>query len=470
LKEGINIQREKIQQGNPKIALVKPCRIDQGVTRLSPQEITMSIRQFDLIKSTKSICFFIPASGSGSRMFGFFFDYLTNPNPAHETITAVENLVQGIQDLTFYQLMPPEWKTQIDAGELNVRQMLETILYSKPFEFATKAKGLIPFHSVGNRLYTPVEEHLNAGFEICGDNPNFHFTISSESTEDFRQCIENWSDQEKRPVHFVLSVQHPDTDSIAFGENMAPIKSESGDNVMRPSGHGALLDNLNSISADLIFIRNIDNIQHPSKREPSTRYRKSLAGELLTLQSAVFELLAAIDRGEEVHETSKALNQRFDLGIRIETLANTERLHEYLNRPIRVCGVVRNEGQPGGGPFWVLDKDGNLSRQIIEKAQISNDPSQLDHLMNATHFNPVDIVCAVKNYKGEKFDLKQFRNPDLYFIVHKTQEGRDIRYVEQPGLWNGGMEMWITLFYEIDNDCFSPVKSVLDLLMPLHQK
>ena len=229
------------------------------------------------------------------------------------------------------------------------------------------------------------------------------------------------------------------------------------------------MENLNQLNADLILIRNIDNIQHQDFAPPSIQARKMLCGVLLEFQKAIFSVLALIDREQDYRDELEKLNTTYHLQLAENLFGDIEAIKEILNRPIRVCGMVRNEGQPGGGPFWVKDHQGNFTRQIIEKSQISNKTSQLTLLIKSTHFNPVEIVCSPKNYKGEKFNLLNFRDDSHYFIVQKTHEGNPIQFVEQPGLWNGGMANWNTLFYEIENECFSPVKTVLDLLKPLHK-
>ena len=269
--------------------------------------------------------------------------------------------------------------------------------------------------------------------------------------------------------YFEFSVQDEATNSIAFTTTGEPLRDKNGQLITRPAGHGALVENLNQIDADLIYIRNIDNVQHQDHAEQSAQSRKMLSGALLQFQELVFTLLSLIDAGEPYEELLSELNLTYQLEIKPSDFGNSAKIRAILDRPIRICGMVRNEGQPGGGPFWVKDNEGQISRQIVEKSQIPNKSNQLMMLIKSTHFNPVEIICAPKNYKGEKFNLNNYRDDSQYFIVQKTYKGSPVQFIEEPGLWNGGMANWNTLFYEIDNACFSPVKTVLDLLKPLHR-
>lgn len=467
--DSINIQREKIQKGNPSIHIVGACRLNNGIVQLNAEQLRSAVDRFESNKSDHSMTFFIPASGSGSRMFGFLFDYLNNTHPSKSTIKALESLIQHIDEFPFYGLIPNSYKEGIKNGEIDISAFLELLLKKEPFCFSTKPKGLIPFHQYGSSIRNPFQEHIVQSLKISNTNVKFHFTINDTYRSAIEKCLDEFLSENNLNASFEFSVQDVHSDSVAFGSNLTPIKSGEGESLKRPSGHGALLSNLNAIDTDLIFIRNIDNVQHENKAIQSINYRRSLAGELMELQSAIREILLAIDSNESVLDKVNALNERFDLRISDETINNSDSLRTFLNRPARVCGMVKNEGQPGGGPFWVEDENGNLNRQIIEKVQISHEQSQIQHVLKSTHFNPVEIVCGVKDYQGKKFDLLDFRNDEQYFIVNKTHEGQDIQYVEQPGLWNGGMENWITLFYEIDSSCFSPVKTVLDLLDDAHQ-
>jgi hypothetical protein len=307
-------------------------------------------------------------------------------------------------------------------------------------------------------------EHLVQGALIGGHESNFHFTINPKFKAEIVSSIEKIKTEQK--IQYDFSVQDKATNSIAFNLDYSVALDKNGNNIERPAGHGTLIHNLNVIDSDIIFIRNIDNIQHQQKALTSTITRKALAAILLDFQKSVFNILK---KGEINYNEITELNSTYKLNFTDDQLKDSEFVTNHLNRPIRICGMVKNEGEPGGGPFWVIDKTGLEKRQIIEKSQISDDNTQLKLMEKATHFNPVELICAVKDFKGEKFNLLDFVNEDEYFIVNKTQNGKEIKYIEQAGLWNGAMSNWITLFYEIDSDCFSPVKTVLDLLNPLHQ-
>ncbi len=377
-------------------------------------------------------------------------------------------MIQRIKDFAFYANLPQEFKDQLQSGGVDIRGLIELILTSRGFDYGSLPKGLIPFHSYDGVWKNPFQEHLEQGRLIGTDGSSFHFTINKDYEADILTSLDYLQNVLNQNFKLSFSEQDSNTDSFAFGENMTPMKGENGVPITRPAGHGALLNNLDALDSDLIFIRNIDNIQHGNKSENSINYRKCLGAALLEFQEKVFRILESIKEGESVTADVAKLNADYDLRMPEEAMKHASAARDFLNRPIRICGMVKNEGQPGGGPFWVED-NGQLSRQIVEKAQISQESGQLDILIKSTHFNPVELICGVRDYKGKKFDLSDFVNPDLYFIVSKTHEGNDIRYVEQPGLWNGGMANWITLFYEIDTDCFSPVKTVLDLLGDLHR-
>lgn len=470
ISEKIATQKTKIQKGNPKIELVGSCRIDNGISKLSEEEVKRAIEIVEKSLKDLDINFFIPSSGSGSRMFGDAYEFINCKNPGEETIEFIEHLINSIEEFAFYNKLPQGIKTELKSGIIDIESFLKLILDEEGFNFGNRPKGLIPFHRYGNFIINPFQEHILQGTRIAGEKSRFHFTINSNFEEEIRHSLKILREMTGIDFLFEFSEQDEATNSVAFDMNNEVIKDEDGAPITRPAGHGVLLHNLNSIDADLIMIRNIDNIQHQDNSKESTDSRKMLAGVLLEFQSKIFTILELIDAGKDYSAEVNALNLEYDLKLSDKDINNKTALKAILNRPSRICGMVRNEGQPGGGPFWVMNKAGNMQRQIVEKSQISSRSSQLTMLIKSTHFNPVEIICATKNYKGEKFDLMDFREDSQYFIVHKTYKGTDVQFIEQPGLWNGGMAHWNTLFYEIGNDCFSPVKTVLDLLKPMHRK
>lgn len=470
LTERIKLQQENIEKGNPKLELLNSCRIGNGITTLSEEETKAAVSFYEKRKHEIKISFFIPSSGSGSRMFGALYDFLQSQNPDDETIEFIEHLVNSIPEFAFYNKLPQSVKDDLKSGNIDIESFIKLLLSQEGFDFGNRPKGLIPFHRYGNFIINPFQEHILQGAEIGGEKAHFHFTINTVFEPEISHSVKILKEITGIDFFFDFSVQDERTNSIAFdAETNAPIYDENGDLITRPAGHGALLENLNQIDSGLIFIRNIDNIQHQDHSYNSISSRKMLAGVLLEFQEAAHQILRDLDAGNDTFEELAELNQKYDLKISDSDLRNPEKIRLLLNRPIRICGMVKNEGQPGGGPFWVADQDGNETRQIVEKSQISSKSSQIGLLIKSTHFNPVEIICAPKDYQGNKFDLLQFRNDSQYFIVHKTHKGKRVRFIEKPGLWNGGMANWITLFYEINNDCFSPVKTVLDLLKPLHR-
>lgn len=465
----IKAEREKIAQGNPTIELLGSCRVNNGIETLTKEQAQKFIELFEQVQNELKISCFTPSSGSGSRMFGSAYDFLNNENPSEETIEFIEHLINSIEDFAFYSKLPSSVKADLKAGTINLENFLKLLLNEDGFNFGNRPKGLIPFHRYGNFILNPFQEHILQGINTTGEHTHFHFTINPIFEKEIKHSVHILEEITGAKYTIEFSIQSEETNSIAFDTNGEVVYDAQGAVITRPSGHGALLENLNQLDADLILIRNIDNIQHQDFAPPSIQARKMLCGVLLEFQKAIFSVLALIDGGQDYRDELEKLNTTFHLQLAENLFGDIEAIKEILNRPIRVCGMVRNEGQPGGGPFWVKDHQGNFTRQIIEKSQISNKTSQLTLLIKSTHFNPVEIVCSPKNYKGEKFNLLNFRDDSHYFIVQKTHEGNPIQFVEQPGLWNGGMANWNTLFYEIENECFNPVKTVLDLLKPLHK-
>lgn len=456
-------------KGSPYLHITGSCRIGNGISSWTEDEKKQLIQTFDQYKTKIHTAHFIPASGSGSRMFDALFNFLNNPNPSEETLEFIEHLVNSARDFAFYNMLPEIIKDDLESGNLDIHAFLKLLLYEDGFNFGNLPKGLIPFHRYDNFIVNPFQEHILQGVEISGEKSLFHFTINEVFEKQIHETIRILKEITGIDFHHQFSVQDPSTDSIAFNENHEPAMNENGSLIKRPAGHGALLANLNAIDADLIFIRNIDNIQHKKSSSHSVATRKALAGTLLKVREIIFTIISDLEKNQEISKKIDQLNADFQLHFPVEKIADKNFVMEFFNRPIRVCGMIKNEGQPGGGPFWVMDSNGNLRRQIVEKSQITNDPKQLGMIIKSTHFNPVEIVCSTKDFQNKNFNLENFKNEDLYFIVHKTHQGKPIQYIEEPGLWNGGMEKWITLFYEIESDCFSPVKTVIDLLKPMHR-
>lgn len=435
---------------------------------------------------------FVPASGAASRMFKALFEALeqckSNDDPAlalAKNANAREFLANK-EKFAFYNDLK---KLVGDRGGNNsCVHWIDYLLNDKGLNYGNLPKGLLKFHKYEDGERTPFEEHLIEGAYYGKNNQNvskIHFTVSPEHKQLFEelaaQVSEKYESQTGVRFEVTFSLQKPATDTIAVDLNNEPFREEDGSLLFRPGGHGALIENLNDLDADIIFIKNIDNVV-PDRLKPVTvDYKKALAGILLRYQEKIFHyqrLLnerhpSALESGflaEAANFLENALNTR-PPGSQYYT--EREDLYQYLldkyNRPVRVCGMVRNEGEPGGGPFWALNADDTVSLQIVESSQIDPESMQQQKILhNATHFNPVDLVCGVKNYKGKKFDLTQYTDPATGFISRKSKDGRELKAQELPGLWNGAMSNWITLFVEVPVATFNPVKTVVDLLREQH--
>jgi hypothetical protein len=360
-------------------------------------------------------------------------------------------------------------------------ELTKQTLTDEGFNMANLPKGLIPFHNYGSQNLTAFEEHFYEAshYAVKNKKAKLHFTISKGHLEKFKSKLQDVQPriESETGVNFEVdfSFQHPSTDTICLNADGEIFRDNNGDILFRPAGHGALIQNLNALKSDLVFIKNIDNVAHQEsqdeKTKPTHQYKSILAGLLIKLQQHTFSFLTELDKenvSDEVVKEAKAfLKDKLNVHIQLEDKADV--MH-YLNRPIRVCGMVINEGAPGGGPFWIKNNDESVSLQIVEKSQIDlSNADQKEKMENSTHFNPVDIVASLKNYKGEFFDLQDFVDQDRGFIADKFVGGEPIKGLELPGLWNGGMACWNTVFVEVPVHTFNPVKTVLDLLKPGHQ-
>lgn len=486
------------ESGIPKIYLERPATINDGIVKLTREEFEKQAAFFDQRKSNLKLKKFVPASGAASRMFKFLNEFLIDFDQENETINAYINrkkdknlptFLAGIEKFPFYeevksvikQLHPNYY--ELESHEKSYH-FIKVMLAPEHFDFANKPKAVLDFHRYKDHIATPVEEHLNECAFYASSNleSHLHFTVSENHEDLFKKVIEEVKEKVESKSNTKLNIgysyQDKSTDTIAVDLNNQPFRNEYNELTFRPGGHGALINNLNELEADVIFIKNIDNVIQ-NHIEEITLYKKGLAGILLELQEAVFQILEAIEH-KEIEEKNIAtiiafMKEKLNIDVPDDfskyTLENKiDFILNKLNRPIRVCGMVKNEGEPGGGPFWVRSFKGNVSLQIVESSQVdTHDSEQAAILAKATHFNPVDLVCATKNYKGQKFDLKQFVDHSTGFIVHKNNRGKEIKGYELPGLWNGAMAKWITVFVEVPLVTFNPVKTVNDLLKPAHQ-
>jgi hypothetical protein len=358
--------------------------------------------------------------------------------------------------------MNPQIKLDFERKVIDNKKLIELLLHEVPFRLGKIPKGMVPFHIKNNEVLNAFQEQVIQGLKLNFNQVEFHFTIQKEFQKEILESIDSLDIAKTRRIYF--TEQEKSSDSIAFDQNFNPIILPNKNYLTRPSGHGALLSNLNSTESDFILIKNIDNVQHVDHSGQTILVWKKL---LSLTQKIRMELKALWENPSYIDLIS--LNDHYQLFSKehISDDLDVNTIREMIHRPIRVCGMVKNIGQPGGGPFWI-EKNGQLSKQIIEKSQISNNEEQLKILGESSHFNPVMLVASVKDYEGLKFDLETFCDQDSFFVVDKTQEGRKIKYIEKPGLWNGSMANWLTVFVEVPSEVFSPVKSILDLLEPAH--
>jgi hypothetical protein len=487
-------QIEYFRKGFPFLKIVEAASCGNGIIRLSDDDL----HRFEELYARKTeeeliIMKFVPASGAASRMFKSLFSALEKLKAGKSEQDVLKSnsdaaeFLERLPDFAFYAgLMERLDEASVKPG---LETCLEYLLTEKGLNYGNLPKGLLLFHRYEGFERTPFEEHMAEGALYAMDHDKhvkLHFTVSPEHEKVFRklfETIEAGYEIEYGAVYDVsFSQQKPSTDTIAVGLDNEPFREKDGSLLFRPAGHGALLENLNDLDADLVFIKNIDNVVPDKYKEATILYKKVLAGLLLHFQERIFEYQKML---HERHPHTLESGFLAEVANFLENSLNVkppddqyytekEELVQYLkekyDRPIRVCGMVKNEGEPGGGPFFAVNPDGTVSLQIAESVQIdTNDPVQVKIAHHATHFNPVDLVCGLKNYKGEKYNLLHFRDSATGFISKKSKDGKDLKAQELPGLWNGAMSDWNTLFVEVPVETFNPVKTVNDLLRKQHQ-
>lgn len=459
-EQQINSQREKVSQPNPKLNIIAPCRIGNGILKLSESEWNLYYNSFKTLNCKIGV--FIPASGSGSRMFEFLFDFLSNPTDENRSL--VERFLNRIQKFAFFRHLPLELQTKLINFEISLEDFANFLLQNEGMSYGEKPKGLIPFHVLDPFVLNPIQEHIVQANLLRVNQLHFHFTIQRKFEEHFKKTINQIEGLTGTNFKVSYSEQNQDTDSYVFDLEGNLIENEEKQPLRRPAGHGALLHNLQEIDSELIFIKNIDNVQHYTKSNESIKVWSAIGALLLEFKSELSKLNTNPDFSKlnEINEKYQVFSKS-----EIESVKSLEELQELINRPIRICGMVRNEGQPGGGPFHV-EENGIIRKQIVEKAQISNNPDQYKQMVQSTHFNPVMMVLSTTDLNGKQIDLNEYCDDSKYFVVSKKQKGKEVRFIELPGLWNGSMAYWNTIFIEVPNETFSPVKTVLDLLNESH--
>jgi len=471
----IETQISYFKQGFPFLTVKAAATIGEGIIQLDESALHDLVLAFDQESRKKKLLKFVPASGAASRMFKSLFAALEDG----KRDTSVEQYITQIEKFAFYTSLKA---AQVGEGDMAT---IQALLGAEGLNYGQMPKGLLEFHAYPDGVRTAVEEHLVEGamYASSGGKVRLHFTVSPEHKKKFKALIDKVLShyEAKYQVKYQISFseQKPSTDTLAVDDKNAPFRLANGQLLFRPAGHGALLENLHEQDADVIFIKNIDNVVPDHLKETTVLYKKALAGLLLQTQKQLFKFAKRLEKTEVTTYTVQQVARflKNDLGILppkgFRAWTAEEKLayvRQKVNRPLRVCGMVKNVGEPGGGPFWAKNPDGSISLQIVESAQINlKNARQKQIFQEASHFNPVDLICAPKNHKKEKFDLLSFRDPQTGFITEKSQSGRSLKAQELPGLWNGSMSDWNTLFVEVPLITFNPVKTVNDLLRPEHQ-
>ena len=503
--KGINIETINKQINNfikdfPHIKLTSPATNQSGLKVFSEEEVKSLDAFYDKENVKRDTIKFVPASGAATRMFKHLFEFVANYHNTEDdyqellkdkSFNSVFNFISRIKDFAFYDDLKLKMKNDgIDIekclNEKNYTPIIDYILSEQGLNYAKSPKGLIKFHYYDDGSRKSIEEHLIEGANYCKDENNHvkvHFTVSPEHLNDFKEEIDKAKAKYEKKFGITyeisFSVQKSSTDTIAVDLENKPFREADGSLLFRPGGHGALIENLNDLKGDIIFVKNIDNIVPDRLRDTTYLYKKALAGYLFKLQEKTNDYLKLLEKEDlndtilnEIEPFAKE-NLEIDFNKSLMNLSNHEKskvLFNKLNRPIRICGMVKNEGEPGGGPFWTKNSKGVTSLQIVESSQMDlNDPKQKGIVSNATHFNPVDLICSVRDYKGRLFDLKKFVDHNTGFISIKSKDGKSLKAQELPGLWNGAMAYWITIFVECPIITFNPVKTVNDLLREQHQ-
>lgn len=496
--ESILKQLEIFKNGIAKSNLLSPATINNGILSLSESDFEEKASFFDNQKEKLKIKKFVPASGAATRMFKFLIAFLNDFDIQKETINAYINrkkekelaiFIVGMEKFPFFKSVDKKLREiypDFESLERDYKNyyFIKLLLSLDDFNFANKPKAVLPFHKYETHITNPIEEHLNecVHYATSKNESNLHFTVSEIHQDLFEVAVAKDREKIEKPsgvkINIGYSYQNKSTDSITVDTENKLVKDKNDLLIFRPGGHGALIENLNDLDADVIFIKNIDNVIQ-NHIDQITLYKKALAGVLIKVQQKVFGYLNAIDNCEikeaDLEEIVVFLEEKLNVFIngdfnKFTSENKINKVKELLNRPIRVCGMVKNEGEPGGGPFWVVNDKGIKSLQIVETSQVDlTDKKQGEILAQATHFNPVDLVCGIKNYKKENFDLLQFVDQKAGFIVEKSIDGKTVRSYELPGLWNGSMANWLTVFVAVPLITFNPVKTVNDLLKAAHQ-
>lgn len=489
-EEKLNKQLEEFETGFPFLKLEAAAAVGHGIMAPDEEEREAYVQAWDAYKAQgKNIVKFVPASGAASRMFKNMFAFLS-ADYTEPTTDFEKQYFDNIKKFAFREALCE--KCRLNDGKRikeliadgNYKAVVANMLEPKGLNYGQLPKGLLLFHNYEDGPRTPMEEHLveAALYASSKGEANVHFTVSHDHLELFKakvaEKVETFAKKYGVKYNISFSEQKPSTDTVAVNPDNTLFRNEDGSMLFRPGGHGALIENLNDIDADVVFIKNIDNVVPDRLKDETVTYKQLIAGVLVTLQKKAFAYLEKLEKGEYTHEYLEEIIRfvQRDLCCRKADIKELEDadlviyLKKKLNRPMRVCGVVKNVGEPGGGPFLTYNQDGTVSLQILESSQIDKTNEEYQKMFTeGTHFNPVDLVCAVKDYKGQPFNLPDFVDKSTGFISSKSKNGKELKALELPGLWNGAMSDWNTVFVEVPLATFNPVKTVNDLLREQHQ-
>ena len=486
-EEQVENQVAQLKRGTAYVKLVRPATLGDGILRMTPEEVESMNHAFDEDKEYYQFTKFVPASGAASRMFKDLFAFMESGLDTKFTDVFFAHIHCFAFSHDLEKTCQRLYGTSIDALVNDHRKIdvVKALLTDDGMSYGKLPKALLKFHHYDGFDRLALEEHLVEAARYAASNDGIarlHFTVSPEHEQLFTETVKNlkFAYEANYGVRYEISYscQKPSTDTVAIDAEGNLFREKDGRLLFRPGGHGALIENLNDLAGEIVFIKNIDNIVPEPRVETTVTYKKVLAGLLLRLQQQTFDYLNILDGGdvteEELAEITTFARTKLMIDVpgfveQYDRYEKTDFLYDCLNRPIRVCGMVKNEGEPGGGPFWVRNMDDEVSLQIIESSQIDHAKADQEAIFKAsTHFNPVDLVCGCWNYKGEAFNLKDYVDPNTGFVSNKSKDGRELRALELPGLWNGAMADWITLFVEVPIETFNPVKTVNDLLKPMH--
>jgi len=501
--EEMNRQLEIFKMPLPYLDLHRPCTAGDGINLIDPKKMQALIETYEREAPKHSCLKFVPASGAASRMFKVLLSFLNREKEIIREPIAVEadegkkdardllTFMDGARQFAFLE----DLKSVLSRNDLDIDTLLEKgqfteiirfLLNESGLNYAGLPKGLLKFHGYPEGSRTAFEEHLVEAASYVADRNRgcrLHFTVSKEHLGEFEGLLERVRPVYEQNYHAIFTVtfsmQKKSTDTLAVDLENMPFRQKDGKILFRPGGHGALIENLNDLKGDIIFVKNIDNIVQDRLKPETFKWKKILGGYLIDIQSKVFSFLKELSSGVSddafLARVMAFVKDELCLTVPVskeKVPADEKRtfLMETLNRPIRVCGMVKNVGEPGGGPFWVRDRSGENSPQIVEMAQVDPDSEVHQDILSAsTHFNPVDLVCGVSDFEGRPFDLRKYVDPGAVFIAQKSKDGKDLKALEHPGLWNGAMARWITIFVEVPIITFNPVKTVNDLLRKEHQ-